>query len=63
MTSIVTPLLISKTENINGHEGTLVVKDSLVTIIWEMNNRMFMIRAQTEKDTAIKVAEGVKYIN
>ena len=49
--------------SINGHEGTLVVKESLVTIIWEMNDRMFMIRAQTEKDTAVKMAEGVKYID
>lgn len=52
-----------ETVSINGHEGTLVVKDSLVTIIWEMNNRMFMIRAQAEKNTAIKVAKGVKYVN
>ncbi|AGL03317.1 DUF4367 domain-containing protein [Desulfoscipio gibsoniae] len=54
---------VFETVSINGYEGTLVVKDSLVTIIWGMNNRMFMIRAQTEKDTAIKVAEGVKYID
>ena len=52
-----------ETVSINGQEGTLVVKDSLVTIIWEMNNRMFMIRAQAEKNTAIKVAKGVKYVN
>ncbi|WP_347487756.1 DUF4367 domain-containing protein [Desulfoscipio sp. XC116] len=54
---------IFETVDINGHEGTLVVKDSLVTIIWGMNNRMFVIRAQTGKDTAIKVAEGVEYID
>ena len=53
---------VFETVNINGHEGTLVAKDSLVTIIWQMNNRMFMIRGQTEKDTVVKMAEGVKYI-
>ncbi len=53
-----------ETVNINGHEGRLVVKNSLVTIIWEMNNRMFMIRAQAmEKDTMVKIAERVKYID
>ena len=53
---------VFETVSINGHEGTLVAKDSLVTIIWQMNNRMFMIRGQTEKDTVVKMAEGVKYI-
>jgi len=53
-----------ETVSINGHKGRLVMKDSLITVIWEMNNRMFMIRAQiTEKDTVVKMAEGVKYIN
>ncbi len=54
---------VFETVSINGQEGTLVVKDSLVTIIWEMNARMFMIRGQTDKDTAVKMAEGVKYID
>ncbi|AGL02509.1 DUF4367 domain-containing protein [Desulfoscipio gibsoniae] len=49
--------------SINGHEGTLVVKNSLVTIIWAMQDRMFMIRGQIEKDMAIKMAEGVNYID
>ncbi|AGL03325.1 hypothetical protein [Desulfoscipio gibsoniae] len=44
MTSMVTPLLILKIVNINGHERTFVLKDSLVTIIWEMDNHMFMIK-------------------
>ncbi|MCB8818102.1 DUF4367 domain-containing protein [Desulfosporosinus shakirovi] len=52
-----------ETVSINGHKGTLAVKNSLVTIIWEMNNGMFMIRAQTSKDTAMKMAEGVKYVD
>lgn len=49
--------------SVNGHEGTLVVKNSLVTIIWAMQDRMFMIRGEIEKDMAVKMAEGVKYID
>jgi len=52
-----------KPVSINGHEGSLIVKNSLVTVIWAMNDRMFMIRGQMEKDTAVKMAEGVKYID
>ena len=38
-------------------------KNSLVTIIWAMDDRMFMIQGQIEKDMAVKMAEGVKYID
>lgn len=38
-----------------------MVKNSLVTIIWAMQDRMFMIRGEIEKDMAIKMAEGVYY--
>lgn len=40
-----------------------MVKNSLVTIIWAMQDRMFMIRGEIEKDMAIKMAEGVNYID
>ncbi|MDD4566181.1 MAG: DUF4367 domain-containing protein [Eubacteriales bacterium] len=49
--------------SINGHEGALVEKNSLVTIIWAMDDRMFMIQGQIEKDMAVKMAEGVKYLD
>lgn len=49
--------------SINGHEGTLVVKKSMVTIVWEMDNHMFTVQAQTSEDTAVKIAEGVKYVD
>lgn len=54
---------VVETVNINGHEATVVVKNSMVTLIWAMNERMFMIRGQIEKDMAIQMAEGVKYID
>ncbi|SFH26878.1 hypothetical protein SAMN05660649_04495 [Desulfotomaculum arcticum] len=43
MTSIVTPLLISKIVNINGHERTLIVKHSLIIIIWGMLQKTFFV--------------------
>lgn len=54
---------VTKTVDINGHEGMLVEKNSLVTILWEMDGRIFMIRAQTDQDATMMIAEGVKYIN
>ena len=47
---------------LNGQSGTLVVKNSLITIVWEQGGRLFMIKTQTEVRTAIKMAEGVKFI-
>lgn len=52
-----------ETVSINEQEGTVVVKNSLVTIIWALNDRMFTIRGEMEKDIAIKMPEGVKYID
>lgn len=49
--------------SINEHEGALVVKNSLVTVIWAMEERMFMIRGEIGKDTVVKMAEGVKYLD
>lgn len=54
---------VFKTVNINGHKGTMVVKNSLVTVIWAMNDHMFMIRGTIKQDLVLKMAEGVKYIN
>jgi len=51
-----------ETITINGHEGALVVKNSLVTVIWAMNDRIFIIQGKIDRDMAVKMAEGVKYI-
>lgn len=52
-----------ETISINGHNGKLIVKESLVTVIWPMNDHMHIIRGQMEEGTAVKIAEGVKYID
>lgn len=51
-----------KTVEINGRDGTLVVKDSLVTIAWNINDKLFFIQSQTSMDETIKIAESVKFI-
>lgn len=51
-----------ETVSINGFEGTLVAKGSSVTLIWAMNDSMFIISGQIGKDTAVQIAEGVKYV-
>ena len=48
--------------SINGHIGTLVLKNNMVTIVWEQRGRMFMIQAQADVGTVIKMAEGVKFL-
>ena len=48
--------------SLNGQTGTLVVKNNLITIVWEQEGRLFMIQAQADEGTAVKMAEGVKLI-
>ena len=48
--------------SINGHAGTLVVKNNMVTVIWSIGERMFMLKTQTTVDTAIRMARGVKFV-
>lgn len=52
-----------ETININGHEGKLIKKDSMVTLIWPINDHMYIIRGQMKEETAVRIAEGVKYID
>lgn len=53
---------VMKTVAINGQQGTLIEKNATVTIVWAMDNRMFIIQTQNDQETARKIAEGVKYV-
>lgn len=53
---------VVKETSINGHKGTLAVKNSLVSVVWEMDGHVFTVQASTDEDTAVKIAEGVKFI-
>lgn len=48
--------------NINGHNGTLSIKDSVTSIAWTTDNHLFSIQGQINKAEAIKIAEGVKFV-
>lgn len=48
--------------NINGHNGTLSIRDSVTSIAWTTDNHLFSIQGQISKVEAIKIAEGVKFV-
>ena len=45
---------------INQTEGTAVTKGSLISVIWEMGNHIFVIEGPIDKEELVKVAESVK---
>jgi len=47
---------------INEKNGMLVMKDDVVTIVWEMDSLLFALQARTSVDMAIRIAEGVRFI-
>lgn len=51
-----------ETVNINGNSGILIVKNEWTTVIWAIDESIFRLRTQTDIETAIKVARGVKYV-
>lgn len=51
-----------ETVNINGNSGMLIVKNEWTTVIWAIDESIFRLRTQTDIETAIKVARGVKYV-
>lgn len=51
-----------ETVNINNNIGKLIVKNSNITVVWEMDGRLFLVETQISTEEAIKIAEGVKYI-
>jgi len=51
-----------ETVTINGQDGTLSIKDSITTIVWEMDNHLFIVQGQLSSDEAIEIANGVKFI-
>lgn len=51
-----------ETVDINGANGMLIASKELVTIVWSVDERMLLVQAQTDTDTALAVAKGVKYV-
>ena len=53
---------VLKTVYVNGHKGTLVVKNSLATVAWNMDNNIFTIQTTENEAVAMKIAQNVKFI-
>lgn len=47
---------------INGQDGILSVKDSITSIVWTIDDHLFIIQGQVSTDEAVKMAEGVKLV-
>ncbi len=62
-TAIDTENASMETIKINGRDGTLIMKNNMVTIVWDMDNLMFILQASNcPKDELMKMAEGVQYV-
>ena len=48
--------------NINNQDGTLSVKDSIVSVVWVMDDHLFTVQGNLSNEEAIKIAEDVKFI-
>lgn len=46
---------------INGKDGTLSVKDTIVTVAWIIDEHLFTIQGSLNTDEAVKLAESVKF--
>ena len=51
-----------KTVFVNGHKGTLVVKNSQTTVAWEMDNHIFVVCTEESMEETLKIAQNVKFI-
>ena len=51
-----------ETIKINDQDGTLSIKDATTTVVWKMDNHLFIVQGQISRKEAIKIAESVKFI-
>ena len=54
---------VFKTVYINGHKGTLVVKNSQTTVAWGMDQHIFVVCTEESMEETLKIAQNVKFIN
>lgn len=53
---------VLKTIYVNGHKGTLVVKNSQTTVVWGMDHHIFVICTEESIKETLKIAQNVKFI-
>ncbi|MPM19024.1 hypothetical protein SDC9_65442 [bioreactor metagenome] len=50
--------------DVSGNSGTLIVKDSVITVVWQMEDQLLMIQSSEAvgEDETIKMAESVEFV-
>ena len=48
--------------NINDQNGTISIKDSIVSVAWVMDDHLFTVQGNLSNEEAVKIAESVKFI-
>lgn len=51
-----------KTIFVNGHKGTLIVKDSQMTVTWKMDHHIFVVCTGESMEETLKIAQSVKFM-
>lgn len=54
---------VVKTVSVNGNKGTLIIKNSLTTIVWKMGHNIFTIQSTETETETMKIAQYVKFIS
>lgn len=50
-----------KTVEVNGKDGTITEKDSILTLVWEMDSHLFVIQGDISEAKIIQMASGVQF--
>lgn len=53
---------VVKTVSVNGNKGTLIIKNSLITIVWKMGRNIFTVQSTENADRTMKISQNVKFI-
>lgn len=53
---------VVKTVSINDNKGTLIVKDTMVTVGWTVDNKMFTVMGQVDENLIMQIAKSVQYV-
>ena len=46
---------------INGNPGTLIVKEPMAAVIWQMDGKLFLVQGSLTAEEAVKMAESVAF--
>lgn len=53
---------VIKTVFVNGHKGTLVVKNLQTTVVWNMDHHIFVICTEESMGKTLEIAQNVKFV-